>query len=280
MKSGATENQAPRRARKTDNLLEFLLLTPSGKRIRVFIPKEATEARADMDPGEEADIAESMLANIESMRKPLAANLDRFVQWKAEQENRKLQRMGSILKADILSQRLEVSFLAGTLDYNKLGDYNELAGTVVELASSPSGSLFAPEVRTMVFVAVEWALCKKDESFFVNLGAAFARARKASKVRPQKPPSPTRKLAPHIEFMAEWWLTQDGRGPQFCMFTDKAIADFLSIAFEGVEKSWLDVVRAARKRKGLLRSKRRIIRSAQCLLKPDPRDGLSIKLST
>ncbi len=137
---------------------------------------------------------------------------------------------------------------------------------VVNLAGASNGILFEERYQSLLRMAVVKALDDRDDGFFIKLGAAFARARKARKADPGRASEVRAKHSQSQmtldigEFLLDWWLTKDGLGPQLCLFTDLALGDLLEVVFVGMEsKDWQSYASKARQRMRLRSAPRKIV---------------------
>lgn len=266
-----------------DRAFEFLFKTPDGHDVVIKIPFQATQARLHMDPEELEKILTSQISALRRIWDRESARLtkDRKELWRLEESSPRFKTIQAHLEARAAKKRfldsydalLAMKALQGTSTWNDVkNNSNEtiwnpaLRAEVIKLAGGIACLLGLDKFQRLLTQAVRQACNENDDGFFIALGAAFARARKLRK-RPAslkiKSKSSKDALSPHIRLLIEWWLTEDGRGPQLCLFTDEAITDLLSFICDD-EDLELEAVRKIRQRYKLIPATRPAIRRVRC----------------
>lgn len=222
---------------------EFRLKRPDGSEVVLMIPPKMHEARNAFSPEEEQRICGSMSAGYRLLSKRGNRALTML--------EKKRRQFEGILRAPLLPAIQGTELELRHLDFNWDGrnfeelmkDLNrrrsdpKLGAGVLKLALDSGEILFEHKNHRLMEMAVAQALRARDEEFFLKLGGAFARARKARKGGPSRkslslvPQGP--KNLPLVEFLLDWWQTEDGLGPQLCLFTDQAIGELLEVVFIG-----------------------------------------------
>lgn len=247
----------------TPQAVEYQLVTPQGVQVIVVCPPELLAAYEELrNTDEGSDIVRSA-----------ADCLDVFLERMADRRNLRFKklvepRLLPTLQLRKAKKKFMEAHPASDLDLDQFireltkERWNPaLREEVVRIAGDPASVLLLDkEGHELLIQAVHQAWDARDDGFFIKLGAAFARARKAQKHPKEAPRSLFNEpVTPHIEFLAQWWITGDGQGPQLCLFTDQATADFLANVFDDDDRGWLDIVRKVKRRYGLVSASKRVI---------------------
>ena len=252
--------------------LEFKLKRQEGGEVVLVIPPEVLEAREAIQLGEEQRILASMFDGLEIGRNKLERS-------KAVLEKRRW-KFNDVVYAPLLlraqagqlrEQHLNIKVDGRDLEelieeWNQRQSDPKLREGVLKLAQDGSGVIFEREHHALVETAVTPALWAKDDAFFLRLGRAFERARKARKARINGKSKSLSRLpllpepSPREKFLVDWWLTEDGLGPQLCLFTDQALGELLEVVFRGVRsEDWRSYASKTRQRMRLRSAKRKVV---------------------
>jgi len=116
--------------------------------------------------------------------------------------------------------------------------------------------LNAPWIMPLMSRAALQAIRDNDHEFFKRLGRQLEKT--AITFTPPKEGTPLEKL------LLEHWITQDEAGPQFCCFTDQALADFLHLVAPSANPTF-DSVRKTRQRLQLRQTHKKLVKVSRCV---------------
>lgn len=190
-------------------------------RCTVDVPKEIVDAAQSLDPGLTADVVES-LGNVwtkrgadweEAKQLPVTDGIEALLSNQIQKESEAESVLAELLGKDSADSECELRARQEAWEDRARDLLFRL------LRCSRYRDLSAHPVRVILGDAVRSASRKNDHGFFTRLARALR-----EKPLPFRPP---REFTPLARFLVDHWITEDGRWPQFCFFTNQAIDDFV-----------------------------------------------------
>ena len=213
------------------------------KNFLVQIPAHVVSTFQNLDPGDEADIVESLAECYRRLNEEWSNAELKPIMWWGDAQWKFFPPL----------DRFTEGFPENFIKQSEAANNPAIKKEVLRLVRySGFGGLNPPQIAPLLRLAVLQAIREDDEAFFKALGRVLDKPRVFS-VKPKDRTGIEKLLLEH-------WISQTKTDVQLCCFTDQAVDDF----FRAIGISFtLDAVRKARQRLGLRAMRRKLIKSVE-----------------